>query len=86
MQGCWHPLKRSASSDQDPLFSTKLAGCPLKSRLINMFVSIVSNKASHWKGLQLTWVEDGTGTALDGPGLWVKSDTSPLDLHLRGLV
>lgn len=46
----------------------------------------MSNKVSHWKWLQLTWVEDGTGTALDGPGLWVKDDASPLNLHLRVLV
>lgn len=33
-----------------------------------------------------SWVEDGTGTALAGPGLWVKGDASPLDLHPRVLV
>lgn len=41
---------------------------------------------TQWKWLQLTWVEDGTGTALDGPGLWIKSDASPLELHPRVLV
>lgn len=35
---------------------------------------------------ELTWVEDGTGTALDGPGLWVKVDASSRDLHQRVLV
>lgn len=33
-----------------------------------------------------SWVEDGTGTALGGPGLWVKGDVPPLDLHLGVLV
>ena len=46
----------------------------------------MSSKVSHWKRLLLTWVEDGTGAALGGPGLWVKGDASPLDLHLRVLV
>lgn len=46
----------------------------------------MSNKVSHWNWLQLTWVEDGTGTALDSPGLWVKGDASSLNLHLRVLV
>lgn len=71
-------------SDEDLQFSTKLAD-GLKSQLIASFC-IVSNKVSHWKWLRLTWVEDGTGAALGGPGLWVKGDTSPLDLHLRVLV
>lgn len=83
MLGHWHPLKASVSSDKDPLFSTKLADCPLRS-LISF--CIVSNKVSHRKWLQLTWVEDGTGAAMDGPGLWVKGDVSPLDLHPRVLV
>lgn len=33
-----------------------------------------------------SWVEDGTGTAMGGPGLWVKGNVSPLDLHLGVLV
>lgn len=33
-----------------------------------------------------SWVEDGAGTAMGGPGLWVKGNTSPLDLHLRVLI
>lgn len=35
---------------------------------------------------QLTWVEDGTGTALDGPGLRVKGGTSLMEFHLRFLI
>lgn len=64
---------------------TELAGCPLNIGLLIRFCA-VSNKAPHWYWLRLTWVEDGTCTALDGPGLWVKGDISPLDLHLTVLV
>lgn len=32
------------------------------------------------------WVEEGTGTAVGGPGLRVEGDASPLELHLRVLV
>lgn len=35
--------------------------------------------------MQLTWVEDGTGAALVGPGLRVQSDDAPPDLHPRVL-
>lgn len=76
MLGCWHSLKASVRGDRD---------LSLKSRLIIHFC-IVSNKVSHWSRLQLTWVEDGAGTAVGGPGLWVKGNTSPLDLHLRVLI
>lgn len=84
--GRWLPLKASVSSDKDPLFSTKLADCPLKSLRLIISFCIVSNKVSHWKWLQLTWVKDGTGTAFGSPGLWVKGDASPLDLHMRVLM
>lgn len=40
--------------------------------------------ASHY--IFRPWVEDGTGTALGGPGFWVQSDASSLGLHLRLLV
>lgn len=39
-----------------------------------------------WRWLLLTWVEDGTGAALAGPGLRVQSCAASLDLHLRVLV
>lgn len=74
------------SSDKDPLFSTKLADCSLKSRLIIKLLHCEQYSFLFWKWLQLTWVEDRTGTALGGPRLWVKGDASPLDLHLRLLV
>lgn len=37
-------------------------------------------------GWWLTWVEDGTGAALLGPGLWVQSGAAPPDLHPGVLV
>lgn len=72
MQGHWHPLKPSMSIDKEPLFGTKLL--------------LSEQKVFYWKWLQLTWVEEGTGTAVGGPGLRVEGDASPLELHLRVLV
>lgn len=40
---------------------------------------------SCWQWLP-TWVENGAGAATDGPGLGVKGDTFPLNLHLWSLM